>query len=204
MGSRMMHLVIAEQITKRITITDKADFLLGGIAPDAVSSKDVSHYFVGDESKFTRRVDFNGFASKYDLGKNTAYIAGYYTHLIADDLWLTGFFSPWLKNRMENDNAILELYHNDFRMLNGKLADYYNISQETVDGLMNNGTPIDLEEVPAKNVHAFLPYLKGDMNYTKQDLEEPLNVFTLQQIIGYIETSVERSVYHLEKIFRRE
>ncbi|MCM3236179.1 hydrolase [Heyndrickxia oleronia] len=200
MGSRIMHLIIAEQITNKISISNKEAFLLGGVAPDAVTSKEISHFYIGNLSDFTRSIDFNGFFVKYKEMFPSDYLLGYYIHLIADDLWLKGFYIPWLKNRMDNDEGILELYHNDFRLLNGKLLNYYQINDvqinntDTIDGIC------DLNEVQIKDIKAFLPYLYEDIQYEETVLEENLNVFTFNQIIGYIETSIEKALFHLKDL----
>lgn len=125
MGSRIMHLMIANRIAERLSIEDKTTFLLGSIAPDAVSPKDLSHFYIGEVQDYSRRIDYKGFLDKYSSLAKSPYVLGYFTHLIADDIWLNGFYLPWLKNRMEVDQEVLNLYHNDFRLLNGKLLEYY-------------------------------------------------------------------------------
>ncbi|GIN37079.1 hydrolase [Heyndrickxia oleronia] len=200
MGSRIMHLIIAEQITNKISISNKEAFLLGGVAPDAVTSKELSHFYIGNLKDFSRSIDFNGFFEKYKEMFPSDYLLGYYIHLIADDLWLKGFYIPWLKNRMDNDEGILELYHNDFRLLNGKLLNYYQIHEvqinntDTIDGFC------DLNEVHIEDIKAFLPFLYEDIQYEEAVLDENLNVFTFNQIIGYIETSIEKALYHLKDL----
>ncbi|MEK5174271.1 hydrolase [Heyndrickxia sp. FSL W8-0496] len=200
MGSRIMHLIIAEQITNKISISNKEAFLLGGVAPDAVTSKELSHFYIGNLKDFSRSIDFNGFFEKYKEMFPSGYLLGYYIHLIADDLWLKGFYIPWLKNRMDNDEGILELYHNDFRLLNGKLLNYYQIHEvqinntDTIDGIC------DLNEVHIEDIKAFLPFLYEDIQYEEAVLDENLNVFTFNQIIGYIETSIEKALYHLKDL----
>jgi hypothetical protein len=46
MGSSMMHLIIGHRIAESLNIDDRTSFLLGSIAPDAVRTKDESHFFV--------------------------------------------------------------------------------------------------------------------------------------------------------------
>lgn len=41
MGSKIMHLVIANRIAECLSIEDRTSFLLGSIAPDAVSPKNL-------------------------------------------------------------------------------------------------------------------------------------------------------------------
>ncbi|UCZ54267.1 hydrolase [Bacillus shivajii] len=194
MGSRIMHLVIANRIADELSIKDKTSFLLGGIAADAASPKDLSHFYKGNVKDYSRYIDYEEFIHKYRFNKDSHFIQGYYTHLIADDIWLKGFYLPWLKNRMEVDENIFNRYHNDFRLLNGKLLDYYGCTQQLNEALNKNGTIIETEEVKSNDIKKFVPYVIVDMDYCRDDLEQPLTVFTLEQIIGYIETSVEKGL----------
>ncbi|WP_346729024.1 zinc dependent phospholipase C family protein [Lederbergia citrea] len=195
-----MHLIIANEIASRVSISDRYSFLMGGIAPDAVTSKDFSHFFRGDHQDFSRYIDYEKFLKKYSSYKQISYILGYYTHLIADDLWLKGFFVPWLKNRIENDKNMVSLYHNDFRLLNGKLLEYYGVNLEPMKELEKSGSMIDLEEVTIKDVKELLPSVFEDMDYDRNTLQQKLNVFTFDQIIGYIETSIEKGIFHIKPI----
>lgn len=200
MGSRIMHLVIANRIAECLPIEDKTTFLLGGIAPDAVSPKDLSHFYIGEVQDYSRSIDYKGFLDKYSSLAKSPYVLGYFTHLIADDIWLNGFYLPWLKNRMEVDQEVLNLYHNDFRLLNGKLLEYYGFKDELRKKLCYMPTIFDLQEVKTKDVEEFIPYVLGDMEYDKKVINEKLNVFTFNQIIGYIETSVDKGLLNIKPI----
>lgn len=206
LGSRVMHFIIANQIADQLRITDKdkVSFLVGGIAPDAVSPKDLSHFYSGDVLDYSRCIQYDEFLHKYESDKASNYILGYYSHLIADDLWLKGFYLPWLKNRMESDQTIFTQYHQDFRLLNGKLLDYYDLNGKVLLDWDKSGVIIEIEEVSTKNVHEFIPYLLADMNYSKEDLEQPLTVFTFNQIIGYIETSIDKGIQHINLLLEGE
>ncbi|WP_413377683.1 hypothetical protein [Paenibacillus taichungensis] len=65
MGSRIMHLIVANRIADSLSIVDKTSFLLGNIAPDAVTTKDSSHFFAGEIQDYSRNVDYKGFLHKY-------------------------------------------------------------------------------------------------------------------------------------------
>lgn len=199
MGSRIMHVVIAHKIAERLSIEDRTPFLLGSIAPDAVSDKNVSHFFKGDLQDYSRYIDYKGFLHKYRLHEESHYILGYFTHLIADDIWLKGFYLPWLKNRMEADEGLYKLYHNDFRLLNGKLIEYYGIRDELREMLSYIPTILDLDEVTANDVEKFVPYVLGDFDYDQEVINAKLNVFTFDQIVGYIETSVDIGLLNLKQ-----
>lgn len=64
-----MHLIIANRIADDLSIKDKTSFLLGGIAADAVSPKDLSHFYKGKEKDYSRYIDYTEFIHKYTLIK---------------------------------------------------------------------------------------------------------------------------------------
>ena len=200
LGSRIMHLIIANRIAERLSIKDRTAFLLGGIAPDAINAKDSSHFFRGDHSNYSRHIDYQEFLNKYSSIKDSPYILGYYTHLIADDLWLQGFYVAWLKIRIESDDTIAKAYHNDFNLLNGKLLEYYGYEDEFGELLKMSSEVINLEEVPKENIQKFIQYVLEDIDYDQNDINEDLKVFNLEQIIGYIETSVDKGVIYIKPL----
>lgn len=199
MGSRIMHLIIANEVANILQVQEKTAFLLGGIAADATSNKDASHFFKGNAQQFTRCIDYNGFSEKYNLQAKNEYVLGYYSHLIADDIWLQGFYLPWLKNRMEANSEMGARYHEDFRLLNGKLIEHYRIGDSIKKELTNEAKLIDLEEVKSEEVMNFVNLIVEDFNYDQSTLNVPLTVFTLDQIIGYIHTSIEKSIFLMAK-----
>jgi hypothetical protein len=203
-GSRIMHLIIANRIADHFSFKDKAPFLIGGIIPDAKSPKDSSHFFTGNVSDYSRRIDFNGFLKKYATYLHSPFILGYYTHLIADDIWLKGFFLPWLKNRLEHDQNIHSQYYSDFQLLNGKLLKYYGFANDLKRELKKKIEIIELEEVTSEDINHFIPNVFEDMEFDRQSLEEPLLVFTFNQILGYIETSVHKGIMHMETLIGQE
>lgn len=203
MGSRIMHSIIGFKIADAISIEDKTSFLLGSIAPDAVFShedKNLSHFFVGNVQDYSRSIDYKGFLRKYSSVVESHYIRGYFSHLIADDIWLKGFYLSWLKNRMDADEGLYKLYHNDFRLLNGKLLEHYGFTDELRRALSNIPEIIDLQEVKSHNVEEFIPYVISDMEYDNEVINENLNVFTFDQIVGYIETSVDKALLNLKEV----
>ncbi|WP_458121625.1 zinc dependent phospholipase C family protein [Paenibacillus sp. Z6-24] len=205
MGSRIMHLIIGHKIAERLNIADKASFLLGSIAPDAVITKDESHFYRGEHQNFTRYIDYQEFLDKYKSHSNDLYVLGYFAHLIADEQWMKGFYMPWLRNRMEADPGVYPLYHDDFKLLNGKLLEYYDCTNEMRKAIHNQTDEvIDLDEVKSSDVSEFVPYVLGDMEYEQQVLHEPLNVFSFIQIQGYIETSVNVAIMNLQQLCRKE
>ncbi|MGG3755709.1 zinc dependent phospholipase C family protein [Bacillus anthracis] len=203
MGSRIMHAIIANGIAEKLCIQDKTSFILGGVAPDAVHSaeeKGTSHFYAGTTKNYTRRIAFNSFFQKYKAQMDSPFLLGYYTHLIADDNWLSGFFLPWLKNRIENDETIAPMYYNDFKLLNAKLLHHYDKEQQLFSLLNQDAHIVDIEEISKENVLEFRKYLFEDMLYPEQHLHKDLQVFTFNQIIGYIETSIEKGVFYINQL----
>jgi hypothetical protein len=201
LGSRIMHSIIGKKIAEALSIKDKTSFLLGSIAPDAVflhEEKNLSHFFIGEVQEHSRSVDYKGFLRKYSSQADHPYILGYCAHLIADDIWLRGFYLSWLRNRMDADEELYKLYHNDFRLLNGKLMEHYGLTDELRQTFSHLPAIINLEEVTAEDVEKFIPYVLGDMEYDKEVLNEKLHVFTFDQIIGYIETCVEVGILKIK------
>lgn len=203
MGSRIMHAIIANRIAEKLSIQDKTSFILGGVAPDAVHSaeeKGASHFYAGTTKNYTRRIDFNSFFQKYKVHMDSLFLLGYYTHLIADDNWLSGFFLPWLKNRIENDETIAPMYYNDFKLLNAKLLHHYDKEQQLFSLLNQDAHIVDIEEVSKENVLEFRKYLFEDMLYPEQHLHEDLQVFTFNQIVGYMETAIEKGTFFIKQL----
>lgn len=68
---------------------------------------------------------------------------------------------PWLRNRMEADAGLYPLYHNDFRLLNGKLLEHYSCTEEMRQAISGSPKVIDLEEVKAKEAIDIVPHVLG-------------------------------------------
>lgn len=204
MGSRIMHLLIANKIADRMNIDDKTSFLIGGIAADAASPKEKSHFYCGNLEDYSRKIDYDTFYKKYQTHKTTSFFLGYYSHLIADHIWLTGFYLPWLKNRMEEDIDIFRDYHHDFKMLNAKLINYYSASEQLIKDIEKDWCMFKMDEVNREEVEAFIRSVLGDIDYDKEDLTYELRVFTFEQMIGYVETSTNIGIHYIEKALQKE
>ena len=56
---------------------------------------------------------------------------------------------------------------------------------------------MDIEEVSKRKRFSFSKVSFEDMLYPKQHLHEDLQVFTFDQIVGYIETAIEKEYFLL-------
>ena len=88
------------------------------------------------------------------------------------------------------------MYYNDFKLLNAKLLHHYDQEQQLFSLLNQEAHIVDIEEVSKENVLAFRKYLFEDMLYPEQHLYEELQVFTFNQIVGYIETAIEKAHFY--------
>ncbi|WP_176140672.1 hydrolase [Halobacillus salinus] len=196
----MMHLLIAHRVTEQCWIEDKTAFLLGSLAPDAAFDKELSHFYIGKVEDYSRQVDVQAFTRKYEAYQDKDYIKGYYTHLIADQLWLKGFYLSWLKNRMNHDDNLYQRYHSDFRNLNGKLIEHFGARETLLSKVQKLHGVLPLDEVEPNRLERFLVEMREDFQYDSQSLSDTLRVFTFDQIIGYVETAAHQSVMALESM----
>lgn len=198
LGSRIMHLIIADQVSKKLSIENKQTFLIGGIAPDAAltrESKTESHFLEGSLEAGTRRVNYNRFVEKYRSVIQSDYTLGYLTHLIADDVWMKEvYFKNDFKNRVDADPGLLKRWHNDFRKLNGQLIEWFGC--ENLENELKN-VPIPknrIIEIGSENLQNFKEEAIKDFAYTEDDLKEELEVYTLKQILDYIDAAVKETI----------
>ncbi|WP_193554836.1 hydrolase [Halobacillus salinus] len=196
----MMHLLIAHGVTEQCWIEDKTAFLLGSLAPDAAFDKELSHFYIGEVEDYSRQVDVHAFIRKYETDQHMDYIKGYYTHLIADQLWLKGFYLSWLKNRMNHDENLYQRYHSDFRHLNGKLIEHYGVRETLLSKIQELHGVLPMDEVEPHLLERFLVETREDFQFDSKSLSETLRVFTLDQIIGYVETGAHQSVLALKSM----
>lgn len=173
-----MHLIIAHRIAEQLPIL----------------------FFQGALQDYSRHIDYASFLDKYEAYASSPYVWGYATYSVADDIWLKGFYLPWLKNRIEADVNVVSQYHNDFTLLNGPLFEHYGLKHELRRTFRFVPTVLDLQEVSSVDVEAFVPIVLGDLADDQEVRNAPLRVFTFTQIIGYIETSIDKAMQTLKPL----
>lgn len=202
LGSRIMHVWIAYATGRRLGVEDLPRFLLGGIAPDAhhlmQEPKDASHFLRWNDTLQQKYVDVERFAEKYAESAGDDYYRGYLTHLIADDVWLTTVFERHvLFAGKEERQEILPAYYADFRTLNGLLIERYG-AQDALVELLLAGSGLEMDEVALEAVLRLKEEVRQDYAYEPEDLETPLQLFSMEEIAEYLETSIDRAVARLE------
>lgn len=96
------------------------------------------------------------------------------------------------------------MYYNDFKLLNAQLLHHYDKEQRLFALLNQEANIVNIEEISRKNVLAFRQYIFEDMLYPEQHLHENLQVFSFDQIVGYIETAIEKGTFFIEQLVNKK
>lgn len=197
MGSRMMHLIIADNVSKQLAIRDKQLFLLGGIAPDAAyatEEKSTSHFYEGSLDDGTRHVNYSRFIEKYPQDIQSEYGLGYLVHLVSDDVWLKQiYFKNDLKKRTDADPQLLERWHSDFRKLNGKLIDHFgcgDLKSQLMESFLHS---TKISEIKTENLEQFKQETIEDFIFQRKELGNELQVYSMVEILDYIDLATEKA-----------
>lgn len=136
MASAIIHICVAKKVNEYLKLKEK-ELFLGAIAPDLskqINQTKIKSHFL---SSLRNVPDINLFMHKYKNKIKTAYDYGYLIHLYTDKVWysdlqkeLIGDKGKALLNSSDvkgNDEAIRNLYYNDYTNMNIKLIDKYNL-----------------------------------------------------------------------------
>ncbi len=196
MGSRMMHVAIAYEVSKLIEIENLSMFLIGALAPDATDDKKLTHYFSGDMKTFDRAVNYEDFVNQnYPLTND--FLKGYYTHLVADDIWINGFYSMWLKDAMDSDSNFQKLYYLDFQRLNQIILNEYPQLKVVLEELTLDDQSDSLN-IPITSIEMIISDIQADVSELYSS--DNLYLFSKAQILGYIKSSAKKSAYLINQI----
>ncbi len=116
-----MHLVIANEVWPHLAEINQTAFLLGNLAPDATLAKQNTHYYAGNHNDLTRRLDLEQYWTD-SAREDSSFRLGYYCHLVADEIWLQGFYKSWLKQVITQNRSKQAAYYSDFDAYNAPLA----------------------------------------------------------------------------------
>lgn len=137
MASAIIHMCVAKKINEKLNLEEK-ELLLGSIAPDISKligeTKQKSHFLTTPKKNVP---NIHEFLNKYHNIKWTPFNIGYFIHLYTDKLWFDDFIRKLsYDNKIKlKDNTILStneeeigrLIYNDYKSLNTKLLDKYNL-----------------------------------------------------------------------------
>ena len=114
MAGYVIHLAVAKEYLRNFRIKDESEFLRGAIAPDLLSQEDkkATHYSEQGGSG----VNLKEFLKHNSI--STAYMKGYFLHLVTDYL----FYNKYFPNTINETKQ-----YNDYDILNKELIEKYNI-----------------------------------------------------------------------------
>nr|WP_300997440.1 zinc dependent phospholipase C family protein [Exiguobacterium sp.] len=172
-----MHLVIANEVWPRLSNVDQKGFLLGNLAPDATTVKQDTHYYAGNHNDLTRRLDIERYWAE-SIHTDMSFRLGYYCHLVADEIWLQGFYKGWLKQVITQDQSKQTAYYADFDAYNAPLAKR-----------LGN---FDFEMLKTDVTDELFELIKKIEQDAQATIEGTYTMFLPHQFEGYVDTCVIR------------
>lgn len=124
MAGYVIHLAVAKEYLRNFRIKEEKEFLRGAIAPDVLSKEDKkeTHYSENGGAG----VNLKEFLKHNSI--STAYMQGYFLHLVVDYLFYNEYF-PNAKNETRQ--------YNDYDILNKELIEQYKIEiPEEIKGVV--------------------------------------------------------------------
>ncbi len=139
MGSRIMHLAIANELCRELPDLDRNRFLFGTLLPDAAAEGN-SHRKIDLCGGALRTYDLTGFRRQYAGRLNAdALCLGYYLHLIQDMVFRQFVYGTYRWDPAPPGN--IERLHRDYTILNGYLIGTYRLTPDV-------GVPPGIETEP--------------------------------------------------------
>lgn len=194
MGSRFMHLLVADYVAEELGIEQRDRMLLGSIAPDAAIHKREAH-FKGKRHRFAHNspIDFGRFVVKYRSQFSDAFFLGYLTHLVMDDIWTMRSDFTGFEERVKQSPELYEIYHGDLWLCNAKLDAAYQPHSIYEPLEAANEVP-QMEELNEKLVLEYKLEALSDFHYPSENLSKPLQLFTFEEMVHYVERSMSKAL----------
>lgn len=189
MASRIIHLAISEKVAEHFDL-DLMRFNLGNLVPDlhenTKEAKAISHFRIERESyenstdSSYQYCDYEKFLQKYKNKIDDDLYLGYYSHLIADELWVQRIYIKYMRdeNRRKREDQQNNYYH-DFSRLNQIIRDRYNLKMNVIF------EEVEILEIDSRRISKLKEGLDYDFNTTYDGLN--LLLFDYEDIINYIE-----------------
>ncbi|MFC3771637.1 zinc dependent phospholipase C family protein [Paenibacillus sp. GCM10012303] len=202
MGSRMMHYCIAALLADELSIKNRSEFMLGGIAPGIHGlmgvPKGVTHFkdtYASGES----HINYVRFYNTYkDPIQEQPFYLGYLCHLISDVVYLDTYFKIVPKSLPAGQlKEKLQRSYRDFERCNGRIVRQYSLTLH--EHILSS---INIHGYNADFLPALLEELRKDFQIDEVLMHEPLELFKddNSQINDYINKSVIQSLEFLSRV----
>lgn len=188
MSSRMIHLAIAQKISKEFNL-NKAKFNFGNLLPDLYQEdrgKDISHYRIIKESyeesksDVYKYYDYESFLLNYKEQMDNEIYLGYYCHLITDELWIQKIYIKYMRDENRKKRYDLQKsYYEDYFKINQKIKGKYNLRNEIeID-------TYEIEYIDKEKVNTLLKHLEED--FETKDEKSALVLLDLEEVFSFID-----------------
>ncbi len=204
-----MHLIISSKIQQKLKFKNEKLFHLGSMAADSyhyeTDNRYPSHFYEMD-SKGKRKINPKLFYDKYKFTLDSNFFNGYYFHLISDKIWIDRVFIKYFKSSPYDKNK-LQIYYNDFKILNMKLQNIYNLERELagISKLKEDDIPL-MDELQKKSIFKIIESAKGQLVYSEEDNNRNLQLIDIDEICDYIEGVIDiiisKAIVVLNKKYR--
>ncbi|WP_054958516.1 zinc dependent phospholipase C family protein [Paenibacillus dakarensis] len=194
MGSRIMHYCISSLLANKLDISNRNEFMLGGIAPDIHGlmgvPKGVTH-FKDIDADGKSHINYMRFYNMYkDVIKEQPFYLGYLCHLISDVAYLDTYFKIVPRSVPDSKwKEKLQTSYRDFQRLNGRIIKEYSLT------LHEHVLPsINIQGYNADFIPALLDEMRKDFQIDEGLMNETLELFKddKSEITDYINKSVEQ------------
>lgn len=195
----MMHYIISIEISKRVAIDDLDRFVIGTLVPDASSHSDgsynVAHFEeilrMGDV--ISRGINWTLFETKYQDKMIDSLYIGYLCHLITDAIWFYRITDKYIRIYPKSERTkYIERGYRDFQILNKLLQEKYSVIYPSF-----RITPIEIDEICVSLVEPIVEEFKNDFEQESISDNEILLVYPFEDILAFIEESVEVCVQEI-------
>lgn len=135
MASTIIHLAVAKEVQKSLSIDNKYDYYLGSIAPDLSKqigcSKYESHFLKNSYKNDIPNIEL--FIKRYPNFKKNSFDLGYFIHLYTDKMWFEDFIEKISFNNTIKllDGTFLETTPEEIKSI--IYSDYTNINVDVID-----------------------------------------------------------------------
>lgn len=197
MGSRVMHYCISSLLAVKLDISNKDEFMLGGIAPDIHGlmgvPKGVTH-FKDSDKKGNNSINYKRFYTTYRENMDKPFYLGYLCHLISDTVWLEFYFDLVQYESPEQWQKTLETSYSDFEKLNSRIIKHYSLIMR-----QHSIPDITIQNYDIIHLPVLIDLLYKDFLIDDPENQEPLKLFKddNNEIINYINNSIEKCLEFL-------
>ena len=198
MASAIIHLAVAKELKKHLSVTDEKDYYLGAIAPDISKQigqdRDISHFIINTKPDIPN-IDI--FIDKYPNFKYNSFSLGYFIHLYTDKLWFDGFINKLVKNNCiklidgtsinTTEEEISKMIYSDYTNVNTAVIEEYNMDLSLfyedfkIPKTLINDIPTEKLDIWIDKMGIIIENSKEEKNY----------LFDINQIKEFIDNSVK-------------